>query len=138
MHVEQIYEETVSYVSEKYNCTVVMGGSFNCTPDSEPYRKLTNLGMTPVYGLAYTSENSSGNMGYPKYDAESGRTYRDPVSRGTYANATDHVFTVRESEETVFNVYDYLTDTFASSGSDHAPVMVEFWFPYDQEWTDPF
>jgi hypothetical protein len=94
--------------------------------------------MTPVHSLAYTAEDSRSFIGAPTYDPITGRMFSAALARGSYAEATDHVFTVRENEDTVFNIYDHLIDPFACTGSDHAALMVEMWFPYDQEWTDPF
>ncbi|MBQ8388285.1 MAG: hypothetical protein IJX46_05120 [Clostridia bacterium] len=136
--ISRIYNDTVAPLTEKYGCTVIVGGSFACTPDSAPYKKLAELGMTPVRDLAYTAEDSRSVMGEPTLDAETGRLYGAELLRGSGSEATDHVFTLRESEETVFNIYDHLIDPFACAGSDHAALMVELWFPYDREWTDPF
>jgi endonuclease/exonuclease/phosphatase family metal-dependent hydrolase len=111
----------VDTILKKYpGISVLIGGDFNCSLNSDPYRTLTSAGLVNVHDVAAAASTVSPYHGTFTYDKENGYYgLQSSLSEGTAEKAIDHIMLAGTGIKV--NVYSVLTDRISATTSDHCP-----------------
>ena len=115
----------VENIKSKYaDILIFTGGDFNSTPDSEPYKVLTDGGLTNVRESVAKSTDFGANNGYPKYNKDYGYYELGNFKSNVSEWAIDHIMVSGDMTGVSLLEYGLATDRVSCSLSDHLPQLL--------------
>ena len=132
----QFMVQTAKWITQNYNCPILMGGDFNTTIGEASHKFLTNaaVGYTDIQTIAKKSDSNKGyfhgvkHMVY-NYCLEGGFYTGEKQTNPDYSESVDHIYASPLAKEKItFNTFDILSDATVASFADHCGMVLDFTF----------
>ena len=132
----QLMVQTAKWITQNYNCPLLMGGDFNTTIEGTSHKILTtaSVGYTDIQTIAKKTDSNKGYFHSVKhmvynYCLSGGFYTGEKETNPNYSESVDHIYASPLAKEKItFNTFDILSDATVSSFADHCGMVLDFTF----------